>query len=512
MTLPILEIAQLSDPNVSAEQPVISFENVTVSYANGKQAVCGATFRVQAGECLALVGESSSGKTTMARAVMGLLPTGTTISGSIRVAGTQVVNADATSLRGLRGLVVGLVAQDPFGACNPLDRVSDHVAEAWLAHGMQPPPKAVNDALEKLGIADPEIVARRYPHQWSGGMLQRATIAAARAHRPQLIVADEPTSALDADLADTTIALLRSTGTAVLLVSHDIKLVARHADRVAVCHQGNIVEIGRTEDVINHPQHSYTTDLIAAGSHAERKGPLAPNSETGPVLEAKGVSRFYGMGGEAVHAVVSADICVGRGEIVGICGNSGCGKSTLLRLLATIELPTAGTVSLGGQPVTNGETRHLLNARARSGYVMPIFQDPTSSLDRRWPIWRTVTEPLMAKHRAIRSSGIERRKIARERLNQVGLEEVSLEARPEELSIGQCQRVSIARAVMAEPSLIVADEPTSALDTLVAAKVLKLLTAASEQGVAIVIVSHDQAMLNSLCHGVLTMRDGILES
>jgi peptide/nickel transport system ATP-binding protein len=507
-TPPILEIAQLSDLKMPTEPPVISFENVTVTYANGNQAICGATFRVEAGECLALVGESGSGKTTMARAVMGLLPTGAKISGSIRVAGKEVVDADASTLRGLRGLVVGLVAQDPFGACNPLDRVSDHVAEAWLAHGMQLPQKAVNKALDRLGIEDPDSVARRYPHQWSGGMLQRATIAAARAHQPQLIVADEPTSALDADLADTTIALLRSTGTAVLLVSHNINLVARHADRIAVCHQGNIVEIGRTEDVINHPQQSYTTDLIAAGSHAESKGPSALKSETEPVLEAKGVSRFYSNGGETVRAVVSADL---RGEIVGIYGNSGCGKSTLLRLLATIELPNTGTVKLGGRLATSGEKKHLLDARARSGYVMPIFQDPMSSLDRSWSIWRTVTEPLMAKHRATRPSVVERCKTARERLNQVGLEEVSLEARPEELSIGQCQRVSIARALMAEPALIIADEPTSALDTLVAAKVLTLLTAASEQGIAIVIVSHDQTMLHSLCHRVLTMRDGVLE-
>lgn len=492
------------------EQPVIIFENVTVTYANGNQAIRGASFGVEPGECLALVGESGSGKTTMARAVMGLLPARTKVSGSIRVAGKEVVNADATTLRGLRGLVVGLVAQDPFGACNPLDRVSAHVAEAWLAHNMQPPQNAVNKALEKLGIEDSAIVARRYPHEWSGGMLQRATIAAARAHRPQLIIADEPTSALDADLADTTIALLRSTGTAVLLVSHDINLVARHADRIAICYQGIIVEIGRTDDVLNHPQEQYTVDLVSSARRNLDEKPSDLNALTEAVLEAKDLSRDYRTGRQTVRAVVSADLRVRRGEIVGICGNSGCGKSTLLRLLATIELPTTGTVELGGRLVTNGEMKQLLDARARSGYVMPIFQDPLSSLDRRWPIWRIVTEPLMAKQRAVRPSGIERRKTARERLDQVGLEEVSLAARPEELSIGQCQRVSIARSLLAEPALIVADEPTSALDTLVAAKVLKLLTAASEQGVAIVIVSHDHTMLDSLCHRVLTMRDGVL--
>ncbi len=493
------------------EQTVISFEDVTVTYANGKQAVRGVTFHVEEGECLALVGESGSGKTTIARAALGLLPIETRMSGSIRVAGTEVINADARTLRGLRGLVAGFVAQDPFAACNPLDRVGDHVAEAWLAHGIQPPKGAVTNALETLGIIEARMVARRYPHQWSGGMLQRATIAAAGAHQPQLIVADEPTSALDAERADVTIATLRSTGAALLLVSHDINLIGRHADRIAVCHQGRIVEIGKADEVLQHPQQSHTIDLISAGSQAEGKKPSDLNTKTETVLEARNLSRTYRTGAETVRAVAHAELRVERGEIVGIYGDPGCGKSTLLRLLATIELPTTGTVSFDGQVVTNGEAKRLLNARARSGYAMPIFQDPVSSLDRRWPIRRIVTEPLMAKHRTAVPSRAERQKIARERLNQVGLEEVNVEARPDELSIGQCQRVSIARALMAEPALIVADEPTSALDTLVAAKILDLLVAASEQGVAIVIVSHDRTMLGALCHRVLKMRDGTVE-
>jgi peptide/nickel transport system ATP-binding protein len=341
-------------------------------------------------------------------------------------------------------------------------------------------------------------------------MLQRATIAAASAHQPQLIIADEPTSALDADRADAVLALLRSTGAALLLVSHDINLVARYADRIAVCHQGRIVEIGSVDDVLNKPQAQYTSDLIAAIARTTNKKPLALAPRNAQVLKAVNLSRTYQVRGEMIRAVVSADIELARGEIVGIYGASGCGKSTLLRLLATSELPTSGSVSFGDQLVTSSDRNRVLHKRARSGYVMPIFQDPMSSLDPGWPLWKIVTEPLVAKHRTARPSRSERKEIARAFLNQVGLDEANLEARPNELSVGQCQRVSIARALLAQPAVILADEPTSALDTLTAAKVLRLLVIASEQGTAIVIVSHDRLMLDALCHRVITMREGSL--
>lgn len=489
---------------------VISFENVTITYPNGTCAVRGVSFTVGEGESLALVGESGSGKTTLARATLGLLPAGTRINGSIRVCGTEIVGASAQELRNLRGLIVGFVAQDPFAACNPLDRVRDHVAEAWRAHGMRPPDEAITTALESLGIGDAAKVARKYPHQWSGGMLQRATIAAANAHHPKLIVADEPTSALDSDRADAVLAALRSTGAAVLLVSHDVSIVGRHADRIAVCQTGRIVEIGEAATVLRRPQHPYTISLLNAVPRAGERlsAPFDARAET--ALEAKEVSRVYGKATGIVRAVVKAGLRVRRGEIVGIYGPSGCGKSTLLRVLATIEMPTAGTVNLGGARATKEGTKSL-NVAARDGFVMPVFQDPVSSLDRRWPIWRIITEPLMAKHRKNHPSRAARREIARARLAEVGLAQVELEARPGELSVGQCQRVSIARALVAEPALIVADEPTSALDASTSAIVLRLLAAIAESGVAIVIVSHDRAMLNALCHRVLSMRDGVLE-
>lgn len=560
------------------KQPVLHYDQVHVRYANGTHAVRGVSFSLYPGACLALVGESGCGKTTMARAALGLLPPSAQIAGSIRLGATEIVGASPETIRRLRGLVAGLVAQNPFAACNPLDQVADHVAEAWHAHDQAPPRGRIGAALEHLGIAEAARRMRRYPHQWSGGMLQRATIAAAAAHQPLVIIADEPTSALDADRADATLAALRETGAAILLVSHDIGMVARHADQVAVCYAGRIVEIGPSAEVMGQPRHPYTRGLLAATPRAGAGLPLplagtppklstpitgcafaprcafaapachnhdpplidgvacpvlnptgetkvpdqdgeAPETQPFPpiqrapaaavVLQARQVAKYYDRGSRAVAAVREASLTVRRGEIVGVSGPSGCGKSTLLRLLATIEIPSAGEVLLDGAPASRGGTPRLLSPLARNGFVMPIFQDPLGSLDARWPIWRSVTEPLTAPHRDRRLSVAQRRAIAREQLEAVGLTHIDLDARPRELSVGQCQRVAIARALTAEPRLIIADEPTSALDASVAAAILRLLAMTIHNGTAMVVVSHDRPLLNVLCDRVLTMDNGV---
>lgn len=557
---------------------VLQYEQLHVHYPNGTHAVRGVSFSLYPGECLALVGESGCGKTTMARAALGLLPPSAQIEGSIQLNATEIVGASSETIRRLRGLVAGLVAQNPFEACSPLDPVAAHVAEAWYAHTLTPPRGIIGAALERLGIADASRQMRRYPHQWSGGMLQRATIAAAAAHQPLVIIADEPTSALDADRADATLAALRETGAAVLLVSHDIGVVSRHADRVAVCYAGRIVEIGRCAEVLARPRHPYTRGLLAATPRSTAGLPLpltgmpprlsdpitgcafaprcgfvrptchsqepllvdgvacpvlnsagaaeapdqdakAPEAQLFPprapaavvVVEARRVAKYYQSGTRAVAAVQAASLAVQRGEIVGISGPSGCGKSTLLRLLATIELPSAGEVFFDGMPASRGGTPRLLSSLARTGFVMPIFQDPLGSLDMRWPIWRSVTEPLTAPHRDPRPSTKQRYTIAREQLEAVGLAHIDLDARPRELSVGQCQRVAIARALTAEPRLIIADEPTSALDASVAASILRLLKTSARNGAAMVIVSHDRPLLDVLCDRVLAMHEGILD-
>lgn len=490
------------------KQSVITFQNVSVVYANGFRAVRGVSFEIGAGECLAIVGESGSGKTTISRAALGLLPAGAKVSGSIRVGETEVVGASEKTLRNLRGLVVGFVAQEPFSSFNPLARIYNHIAEAWRVHRLDAPRNRIINSLEKIGIGNAEKSSLKYPHEWSGGMLQRAEIVAGGAHQPELIIADEPTSALDASRADETLTMLRGTDAALLLVSHDINLVARHAKRIAVCYQGEIVEIGAAKQIIENPRHSYTKVLLDAVPHEKLFAPFEKRADI--VLEGKNLSRLYGHGENAVTAVVKANLQVRRGEIVGICGDSGCGKSTLLRLLATIETPTSGEVFLGGERAASGETTKLFGKKARSGFVMPIFQDPLSSLDSRWAIWRIVTEPLTAKHLAKKLSRKERQETARMILTEVGLAEIDLNAKPNQLSVGQCQRVCIARALTAKPALIIADEPTSALDASISKTILRLLAKIAETGAAIVIVSHDEKVLKALCHRVLRMREGVL--
>ncbi len=489
---------------------ILQFEKVSVAYANGFCAVQNVNFTLEKGECLAIVGESGSGKTTLACAALGILPRNAKVSGSIKIGETEIVGANEKTLRTVRGLVAGFVAQEPFSAFNPLANVFDHIGEAWRVHSLKPDARKIFDSLKKLGIENPERTAKKYPFEWSGGMLQRAVIAASAAHKPEIIIADEPTSALDADRADSILTALRETKSALLLISHDINLARRYADKIAVCFNGQIVEIGETAQIFENPKHEYTKNLLSDVPRENDFESKTAKSEI--VLEAKSLSKIYGNNESEIHAVRRADLIVKSGEIVGICGASGSGKSTLLRLLATIETPSGGEIFLKNELATNGESAKLFCQKARKGFVMPIFQDPLSSLNKNWKIWRIITEPLNAQHRTEKFSKTEKREIARKILTEVGLGNIDLDAKPKRLSVGQCQRISIARALTANPQLIAADEPTSALDVSVAQVVMKLLQKIAERGTAIVMVSHNEQLLKSFCHRVLQMRGGILEN
>lgn len=490
---------------------VIEFQNLAVVYPNGARALRGITFAVAAGECFALVGESGCGKTTLARAALGILPLKTKVSGSIRAGGIETTNAAPKFLRTLRGRLIGFVAQDPFAACQPLASVEDFVAEAWRVHSLLLPPHAVESSLDALGIERARERMRQFPHAWSGGMLQRAGIAAAAAHSPPLIIADEPTSALDADLNQAVLDALRKTATAVLLISHDLRLVEKYADRLAVIKNGEIVETGEARLIFNAPQHSYTKELLCAARPIRREKRTIPETAA-VVLEAKNLGHFYGRVEDRNRIFENLNIQVREGEIVGIGGASGAGKSTLLRLLTTIETPRTGEILLSGELAASANAPRARGRRARNGFVMPIFQDSAASLDRRWAIWRIVTEPLTAKHRAPRFSRTARREIAREKLRAVNLDNVNLEARPTELSVGQCQRVAVARALTAAARLIAADEPTSSLDVLSGERVMRLFVEAAEKGAGIIIVSHNETLLKNFCHRVYRMRGGVLEN
>ena len=485
---------------------VLDFQQVSVTYPNGKRALDRVSFSISAGECFALVGESGCGKSTLARATLGILPPKTKIDGAILAEGKEIINSSAKLLRTLRGLVVGFVAQDPFSACNPLATVQDFVGEAWRVHSLVPPENAVENSLENLGIENAKSKIKQFPNAWSGGMLQRAGIAAAAAHSPKLIIADEPTSALDAELNKSVLESLRKLKTAVLLISHDLKLVEKYADKIAVMLDGKIVESGAAQEVFQNPQHEYTKKLLSVARPKIREtAKISENAKT--VLETKNLGHFY----EQNELIEDLNLQIKEGEIIGICGASGCGKSTLLRLLTTIEMQKKGEILLGGELAVNGETRKLLSQNARNGFVMPVFQDSFASLDQHWAIWRIITEPLTAKHRKKKFSKIERREIAKEKLAEVGLENVNSDARPTELSIGQCQRVAIARALTAEAKIITADEPTSSPAVLSGERIMKLFAETARKGTAIVIVSHNKELLNRWCHRVYSMRNGGLE-
>ena len=466
---------------------LLSLRALSVDYGAARPALNHVTLSVAAGECVALVGPSGSGKSTLARAILGLLPSGVATRGAVVFEGRDLLELDDAALRPLRGRRIGYVAQDPYQACNPLRPVHDHVADAWHAHRLALPEGAVATGLDTAGITEASQRMWQYPHQWSGGMLQRASIAAATAHNPSLLIADEPTSALDADRADAILDTLKRSGSGILLISHDLELVLRHADRIALLDGGRIVAAG--------PAKAFNLEQLTGPRVPVRRTPVRRGivAET-PLLSLQEVTRRFAAGRHTRTVLENLNLAIVPGEIIGITGPSGCGKSTLLRLASGLDRPDAGAI-----------VRHA--AIQYPGTVMPIFQDPVAGLNARWPIWRSLTEPLTAPHLP-RLSRRERRERAAVALARVGLAMVDAESRPGELSSGQCQRISVSRALIGGPALLLADEPTSALDTASKYQVLDLLTTAAAAGTAILMVSHDRAMLEGIADRVMCYDDG----
>ncbi|MFD7466543.1 dipeptide ABC transporter ATP-binding protein [Streptomyces tendae] len=499
------------------------------------QAVRGVSLHVAPGETLALVGESGSGKSTVALAAMGLLSGNARATGRAVVDGTDIVGADEERLSGLRGSTVSMVFQEPATALDPLTRVGKQIAEVIRNHRRVSAADAAERAVEllrRVGIPEPEQRARAYPFQLSGGQRQRVVIAMAIANEPALLIADEPTTALDvtvqAEILDLLRRLAEETGTGVLLVTHNMGVVADFADRVAVMYQGAIVETGPVEDVLLRPSHDYTKRLLSAvprlsvaeaggtaraderaDGQADGPGADAPGAAPAgqPAVELTDVSVVFGRGKQAVHALKGVSFAVHPGETLGLVGESGSGKSTASRVALGLIAPTAGSVTLFGADLARTRARARRALRAGIGVVL---QDPVASLDARMTVGECVAEPLRI-HRG-RLSGREREALVAAVLDRVRLPREVARRTPRELSGGQRQRVSLARALVLEPRLLVADEPTSALDVSVQEAVLEVIGELQEElGFACLFVSHDLAVVQQFARRVVVMRAGRAE-
>ncbi|MGW5563544.1 dipeptide ABC transporter ATP-binding protein [Streptomyces tendae] len=498
------------------------------------QAVRGVSLHVAPGETLALVGESGSGKSTVALAAMGLLSGNARATGRAVVDGTDIVGADEERLSGLRGSTVSMVFQEPATALDPLTRVGRQIAEVIRNHRRVSAADAAERAVEllrRVGIPEPEQRARAYPFQLSGGQRQRVVIAMAIANEPALLIADEPTTALDvtvqAEILDLLRRLAEETGTGVLLVTHNMGVVADFADRVAVMYQGAIVETGPVEDVLLRPSHDYTKRLLSAvprlsvaevaeaggaaraDERADAPGADAPGAAPAgqPAVELTDVSVVFGRGKQAVHALKGVSFAVHPGETLGLVGESGSGKSTASRVALGLIAPTAGSVTLFGADLARTRARARRALRAGIGVVL---QDPVASLDARMTVGECVAEPLRI-HRG-RLSGRQREALVAAVLDRVRLPREVARRTPRELSGGQRQRVSLARALVLEPRLLVADEPTSALDVSVQEAVLEVIGELQEElGFACLFVSHDLAVVQQFARRVVVMRAGRAE-
>jgi peptide/nickel transport system ATP-binding protein len=471
-------------------------------------------FDIQPGETFAIVGESGSGKTMIARAILGLLPPGITVAdGAIRFAGNDLTQLAPHKMRSLRGREIGMIFQEPMTSLNPSIPVGRQIGEALRLHEGLSVRAARARALEMLRavrIADPERAARSYPHQFSGGMRQRIMIASVLAMRPKLLIADEPTTALDAlirhEVMDLMTGLARDAGTAILLISHDLGMVAEYAGRLLVMRRGLAIEAGTPAEILLAPRHDYTRSLLT--SLPERAAPAEKNPK--PLvdvadLEVAYASRapLFGRKGMPVRAVKGISLDVRCGETLAVVGESGSGKTTLGRAILGLCAGSNGTISFEGKPLDLAGCARSRDFRHKTTM---IFQDPGGSLDPRMRLRDIVAEPLRG---AVRAS--ERAARAVQALEEVGLGGDYGARFPHELSGGQRQRVAIARAIIARPDLVVADEPVSALDPSVQHQVLALFAdLQKEHGFASLFVTHDLAVVEQVADRVAVMYHGNL--
>ncbi|PRZ14143.1 ABC transporter ATP-binding protein [Nesterenkonia sandarakina] len=535
-------------------EPVLSYKDIRVSFATefgDVDAVKGVSFDVMPGEVVAVVGESGSGKSVTSSTAMGLLPENATVNGEVLLEGKSVLTMSTAELRRLRGSDISMVFQEPMTALNPVLRVSDQLVEALQVHDVAFGGEALEKSialLERVGIPDARTKIKQYPHQFSGGQRQRIVIAMAIACGPKVIIADEPTTALDVTVQAEILDLLRELkdelNTGILLITHNMGVVADMADRVVVMLNGEVVETGPVATILGHPEHPYTRRLLAAmpllreagdpSLESERvvvterggvgdssssrtatgvpdgrsngraaNGVAGTDSDAPPALEAKDVALEYKFRRKATRVVHDLNFTVQPGEIMGLVGESGSGKSTVAKAVLGLLDVAEGELRVRG---SNMPALPAKEKKALKREIGVVFQDPAASLDPRFPIGDIITEPMVVHKEGDKNSRMAR---ARELLDAVRLPSSVLNRYPHELSGGQRQRISIARALTLNPTLLIADEPTSALDVSVQAAVLDLFSELQQQyGFACLFVSHDLAVVDALAHKVLVMQKG----
>jgi ATPase components of various ABC-type transport systems, contain duplicated ATPase len=527
---------------------VLAVDGISISFTDqddarrlARRVVDDVSFSVCRGRVLALVGESGSGKSVTAMSVLGLLPSNARVTGSIRLDGEELIGADAAELRRVRGGRIGTIFQEPMSAFDPVYTIGWQIAEAIRAHrgslGRRETAQRVSGLLRSVGLRDVARVARSHPHELSGGQLQRAMIAMAISCDPVALIADEPTTALDVTVQAGILELIRSLrdsrGTAVLLITHDMGVVADLADDVVVMRAGEVVEYAGVDEIFDHPKAEYTRELLAAVPKLERLAVDAPvgradaaglvahsagrvasersehvyrdRGETlaADVRDATIVYGSTGWGRRALTAVDGATFHIEPGRTFGLVGESGSGKSTLGRALAGLVPVRSGSVVVGGVDLATASRSGLRGVRSSIGYV---FQDPASSINPRYTVGQAIAEPMRLhteENAAARCARVA------ELLDAVRLPSEYATRYPHELSGGQRQRVAIARAVALRPALLIADEPTSALDVSVQARILELLDSLQREfGFACLFISHDLAVVQELAHDVAVLHAG----
>ncbi|NAZ75709.1 dipeptide ABC transporter ATP-binding protein [Kineococcus sp. T13] len=533
--------ARPAAPGVDRSRPLLQVRDLQVDFTSGGRtvhAVRNASFTVYPGQTVAIVGESGSGKSTSAMAVIGLLPgNGRVVGGQVLFDGEDIAHASHQEFVALRGTGIGLVPQDPMSNLNPVWNIGFQVKEAIEANGLAKGAAAKARAVEVLGEAGLGDAARRYrqyPHEFSGGMRQRALIGIGLASRPRLLIADEPTSALDVTvqrgILDHLDSLTSELGTAVLLITHDLGLAAERAEHLVVMYKGQVVESGPALQILQSPQHPYTRRLVdAAPSLASRRMTSAHRAEvveraeahaveiaadpehvTPEVIEVKNlvkefVLRGAGPRGEKLRAVDDVSFSVRRGTTTAVVGESGSGKSTVAQMVLNLLPATSGQVLFDGVDITGLDRKASFAFRRR---VQPIFQNPYGSLDPSWSIFRVVEEPLRV-HKVGDAKSREAR--VRDLLDKVALPQSSMRRYPNELSGGQRQRVAIARALALQPEVVICDEAVSALDVLVQGQILTLLNdLQAELGLTYLFITHDLAVVREIADDVVVMQRGRL--